>query len=66
MQEFDPRLSVAKVSPRVLIVGASMLALAVGWKLTENLRAPAGPVMDTATSTASSTRRSSRPRPSRA
>ena len=52
MQEFDPRLSVAKVSPRVLIVGASMLALAVGWKLTENLRAPAGPVMDTATFTA--------------
>jgi murein DD-endopeptidase MepM/ murein hydrolase activator NlpD len=52
MQEFDPRLSVAKVSPRAIVIGASMLALVAGWKLTETLRTPAAPVLDNAAFTA--------------
>jgi murein DD-endopeptidase MepM/ murein hydrolase activator NlpD len=48
MQEFDPRVSVAKVSPRIVVIGASMLALVAGWKLTETIRSPAAPILDAA------------------
>ena len=50
--EFDPRLPAAKVSPRLIVVSAGVLALAVGWKLTEPIRTPAGPTLDAAAFTA--------------
>ena len=48
MQEFDPRLSVAKASPRVFVAAAGLMALIVGWKLTETIRTPSAPVLSSA------------------
>jgi murein DD-endopeptidase MepM/ murein hydrolase activator NlpD len=50
--EFDPRLSVAKMSPRLMVAAAGLLALGAGWKLTETLRHPSAPVLDPAAFTA--------------
>jgi murein DD-endopeptidase MepM/ murein hydrolase activator NlpD len=52
MQEFDPRLSAVKASPRLFVAAAALLALGVGWKLTETFRHPAAPVLDSAAFTA--------------
>ena len=44
--EFDPRLSVAKISPRLMVAAASVLVIATAWKLSEPLRTPSAPVID--------------------
>jgi len=46
MQEFDPRLSVAKISPRLMVAAASVLVIGAAWKLSEPLRHPSAPVID--------------------
>ena len=50
--EFDPRLSVAKISPRLMVAAASVLVIGAAWKLSEPLRHPSAPVIDPAVFTA--------------